>query len=325
MVISHDRAFLTQAATRIFELRRGALTVYEGNYHFYLEHREIRERQAWQRFHAHERRTAAALQAAERRDALANRVSRAPRGTRTSRDFYRRKAGKVARTARLLRERAVRCERADKPWEDDPIPLLVFPNVRRSSGIVLRVEGLSKAYGGNCLFRNLCLEVRAGTRWAILGPNGCGKSTLLRILTGYERPDEGTVRFGARVSPGYFPQACEDLDADKSPLDLCRDIDPNETHVRTILGCLRLRGEDVLRPIHSMSAGQRVKVSLTRLLLKGPNLLLLDELTNHLDIEAREAVEDTLGRFPGTLLFVSHDRYFVQNLAQEILDLPSHR
>lgn len=321
LVISHDRAFLTQAATRTFELRRGALTVYEGNYQFYLEQRDVRERQAWEHFHARERRVVASREASERRNALAGRVSRAPRGTRTGRDFYRRKAAKVARTARILRERGAREPAVRKPWRDSPIPELDFPNVGRPRGIALRVENLSRAYGDKCLFKNLSFDVQACARWAIVGPNGCGKSTLLRILTGREKPDAGTVRFGAHVHPGYYAQEGENLDTAQSPLELCLQIHSDETWVRTILGCLRLRGENVSRPLHTMSAGERVKVALARLLLESPNLLLLDELTNHLDIEAREAVEDTLSRFPGTILFASHDRYFVKNLAQHILDL----
>jgi ATP-binding cassette subfamily F protein 3 len=324
LVISHDRAFLTRAASRIIELRRATLTVYEGNYGFYLEQRRIRERQALEHFQARERRIEAARQAADRRTALATRVARAPRGTRTSRDFYRRKAAKVDRTARILRERAVREAPAEKPWEENPIPHLDFPKVQRGSGIVLRVEGLGKSYGEKRLFKSLSFQVPAGARWAVLGPNGCGKSTLLRILTGFEKADQGTVQFSGRVRVGYYAQEGENLDMDKSPLELGLQVETDETRVRTILGCLRLKGEEVLRPIRTMSAGERVKVALARLLLKSPNLLLIDELTNHLDIEAREAVEATLLRFPGTILLVSHDRYFVKNVAQEILDLPAY-
>ena len=155
----------------------------------------------------------------------------------------------------------------------------------------------------------------------MVGPNGSGKTTLLRILLGQERPDAGTIQFGAHVRLGYYAQEGENLDPASSPVELCLRVHPEESWVRTILGCLRLRGEQAMRPIGTMSAGERSKVALARLLLSGANLLLLDEPTNHLDIEAREAVEGTLTQFPGTILFVSHDRYFIGTLADGILHL----
>jgi len=324
LMVSHDRIFLSRAATRIFELRRGSLAVYNGNYEFYIEQRALRERQAWDQYAAQQRRNSAARQAAERRMALSRRVTKTPPGVRHGKDFYAGKAAKVARTARILRERVAPESAAPKPWQEDPIPALDFPNIIRTSGVVLRVEGLSKAYGGKSLFQNLIFSVQAGARWAILGPNGCGKSTLLRILLGYENADRGTVQTGAQVRPGYYAQEGENLDASLSPVELCLKAHPDETWVRTILGCLRLRGEQVERPLQAMSAGERSKVALARLLLSGPNLLVLDELTNHLDIESREAVEQTLLSFPGTILFVSHDRYFIKKLADEVLDLSAH-
>ena len=320
LVVSHDRVFLSRVASRIFELRRHALAVYNGNFEFYLEQRAIREKQARDDYAAQQRRVVAANQASDRRMVLSRRVAKAPRGVRNGSDFYARKAAKVARTARILRERVARGTVADKPWKDEPLPLLEFPNVNRSSGVVLRVERLSKAYGNKRLFHNLSFDVQAGTHWAILGPNGCGKSTLLRVLLGYENADHGTVVRSARVRPGYYAQEGDNLEAHLSPVELCLQVHANETWVRTILGCLRLRGEDAERPVQSMCAGERCKVALARLLLSGADLLLLDELTNHLDIEAREAVEQTLRSFPGTILFVSHDRYFIKMLADEVLD-----
>lgn len=323
LVVSHDRAFLSRAVSRLFEVRRQTLVVYEGNYEFYLEQRALRERRAQESFAAQERRTAAARQASERRMALARKVARAPRDARSGHDFYLRKAGRVARTARILRERVVREPIVPKPWKEQPIPSLHFRDVGRSGSIALRVEGLSKTYDGRDLFRNLSFCVQSGSRWAVLGPNGCGKSTLLRILVGQELADAGTFQLGARIRPGYYAQEGENLDPVRSPLELCLDVDPDAKRVRTILGCLRVRGEDVARPIQTMSAGERAKVALARLLLSGASLLLLDELTNHLDLEAREAVEETLAHYPGSVLFVSHDRYFVRALADEVLDLSS--
>jgi ATP-binding cassette subfamily F protein 3 len=339
LVVSHDRAFLTRATTRTFELGRQAgrpqepalnavkgpplrtLAVYEGNYEFYVAQRALREAQAWDLFQARERRAAAARRAAERRMALARRVAKPPQGARASKDFYAHKAAKVARTARLLRERTVRQPAAEKPWRENPIPSLDFPNVARRSGVALRVEGLSKAFDGKLLFQNLSFHVQSGARWAILGPNGCGKSTLFHILLGQETADAGSVYFGGKVQLGYYAQEGENLDNSRSPVQLCLEVHSDETWVRTVLGCLRLRGAEATHPIHKMSAGERAKVALARLLVSGADFLLLDELTNHLDIETREAVEEALLRFPGTILFISHDRYFVRKLADEILDL----
>jgi ATP-binding cassette subfamily F protein 3 len=332
LVVSHDRAFLTRATTRTFELRRQAgrpqgpplqrtMVVYEGNYDFCVKQRALREAQAWDLFQARERRAAAARRAAERRMALARQVAKPPQGVRASKDFYAHKAAKVARTARLLRERVVRQPAAEKPWRENPIPSLDFPNVARRSGVALRVQSLSKAFDGKLLFQDLSFHVQSGARWAILGPNGCGKSTLFRILLGQETADAGSVYFGGKVQLGYYAQEGENLDNSRSPVQLCLEVYPDETWVRTVLGCLRLRGAEATHPIHKMSAGERAKVALARLIVSGADFLLLDELTNHLDIETREAVEDALMRFPGTILFISHDRYFVKKLADEILDL----
>ncbi|HTS71409.1 MAG TPA: ABC-F family ATP-binding cassette domain-containing protein [Terriglobia bacterium] len=321
LMVSHDRAFLTRATTRTFELRRQALTVYEGNYQFYIEQRALRESQAQEHYAASQRRAAAARQASEKRLALSRRMGHTPQGVRHGKDYYAAKAARVARTARLLRERTTRQPAQAKPWQEDPIPDLSFPTTRRLSGVVLNARGLGKAYGDKRLFENLDLCVHAGSRWAILGPNGCGKSTLFRILLSQEPADAGTFHFAAPAQRGYYAQEGEHLDPNKSPLELCREIHTDETWVRTILGCLRLRGEDAMRAIRTMSAGERAKVALARLLVSGANFLLLDELTNHLDIEAREAVEDALLRFPGTLMFITHDRYFVDKLADEVLVL----
>jgi len=325
LMVSHDRAFLSRAARRIFEIRRGRLTVFEGNYEFYREQRALQERQTWERYEAQQRRIVAAERAAEKRMQVARQVATRPKGVRGNDDFYRRKASKVQRTARILRERVTREPEMPKPWEEDPIPALGFPNVARTGDRALCVEGLTKSYGAKRLFEELTFSVRRGERWAITGPNGSGKTTLLRILLGEERPDVGQTRFGAHVKVGYYAQEGENLDPARSPVALCRSVYDDETRARTVLGCLRLRGERANQPVGLMSAGERGKVALARLLLSGANLLLLDEPTNHLDLDAREAVEGALAQYPGTILFVSHDRAFIETLADEALDLASGR
>jgi ATP-binding cassette subfamily F protein 3 len=321
LVVSHDRTFLTAATAQTFELKRGALTVFAGGYTFYTEQRDRREAQAMQDYEASRRRAAAAERAAERRQALSHRVTRTPQGVRHGKDYYAAKAARVARTARLLRERSAQEGAAEKPWQEDAIPPLDFPHLVRISGVALNAAGLSKSYSGKRLFHDLSFCVHAGSRWAVLGSNGCGKSTLLRILRGEEASDAGAVQIPAKVKFGYYAQEGEHLDLSLSAVDACRQLEPDETRVRTLLGSLRLRGEDALRALRTLSAGERAKVALARLLVSGANFLLLDELTNHMDIESREAVEAALQRFPGTILFVTHDRSFVEKLADEVLVL----
>ncbi|HKV10536.1 MAG TPA: ATP-binding cassette domain-containing protein, partial [Thermoanaerobaculia bacterium] len=257
----------------------------------------------------------------EQRMQTARKVARAPKGVRHGHDFYQAKAARIQRTARILRERVTREPRAVKPYVETAIPVLDFADVQRSGDTVLRIDGLSKSFEGKPLFADLSLTLGRGERCAILGPNGSGKTTLLRIVRGLERPDAGTVEIGRGVRVGYFSQEGEHMDPALSPLAFCLKANPSEEWVRTILACLKVRADQVGQPIGSMSGGERAKVALAALLVGGANLLLLDEPTNHLDLEAREALEGTLAQFPGAILFVSHDRYFVEELGDEWIDL----
>lgn len=318
VLVSHDRTLLRRTATCVLEIERGRVTVFEGGYDDYRARRALLNRQAWDDYEAFERRQAAAEQAAERRSRLAVRVASTPDGVRGGKDHYARKAAKVARTSRLLRERAARGPAAPKPWEEDPIPPLDFASVRRSGDIALSATGLSKSYPGKPLFTNVTFHLARGERLAIVGPNGSGKTTLLRLLLGLERPDSGAVRFGAHVTPGYYAQDAENLDRAATPLEICGA----GALSRTLFGCLKLRPDRVEQPLGQASAGERAKVALVRLLVSGANLLLLDEPTNHLEIEAQEALEKTLAQYPGSIVLVSHDRSFLDALAPgKTLDL----
>ncbi len=313
VLVSHDRAFLRRVATRVLEIDRGQVTGYEGGYDDYRERRALAERQAWQNYDAFERRRAAAEQAAERRSRLAAQVATAPEGMRSSRDFYGRKAAKVARTARLLRERTERGPEVAKPWEEQPMPVFEFATVRRSGDIALAVANLTKSYPGKPLFAGITFYLGRGERLAIKGPNGSGKTTLLRVLVGLEPADGGTVRFGAHVEAGYYAQDAENLNPAATPVEICGA----GTLARTLLACLKVRPDRVNRPLGEASAGERAKVALVRLLVSGANLLLLDEPTNHLEIEAQEALEKTLTEYPGTIVLVSHDRSFLEAIAAD--------
>ena len=318
VLVSHDRMLLRRVATRVVEIERGEVTVFEGGYQDYRVRRALLERQAWENYEGFQRRKAAAEQAAERRSRLATKVATPPPGVRTSRDFYARKAAKVARTARLLRERVEHGPAVSKPWEEQPMPVLEFAGVRRSGDIALEVTNLAKQYPGKRLFAGVSFHLARGERIAVTGANGSGKTTLLRILNGTEAADCGTVRLGAHVVRGYYAQDAENLDPAATPLEICGA----GTLARTLLACLKLRPDRVDQPLGEVSAGERAKVALVRLLVSGANLLLLDEPTNHLEIEAQEALEKTLAQYPGSVVLISHDRSFLDAIApQKIVQL----
>ena len=312
-LVSHDRTLLRRVANRVLEIERVRVTLFAGGYDAYRARRALAERQAWENYQAFQRRKAAAEQAAQRRSRLALKVATPPAGARSGHDFYGRKAGKVARTARLLRERADHAPTVTKPWEEQPIPVLEFAGVRRSGDLALAVTNLAKSYPGKSLFAGITFNLGRGQRLAITGRNGSGKTTLLRVLLGMEPADAGSVRFGAHVVAGHYAQDAENLDRAKTPLGICG----SGTLARTLLACLKVRPDRVDQPLEEASAGERAKVALVRLLVSEANLLVLDEPTNHLDIEAQEALEKTLAQYPGTIVLVSHDRSFLEAMAPE--------
>ncbi len=191
---------------------------------------------------------------------------------------------------------------------------------------MLALDGVSKAFDGHTLFAGVDAELRHGERVALLGPNGSGKTTLLRIISGALPPDSGAVRMGANVRPGYFAQEQEGLEARQSVLDAVRAAAPiAETEARNFLHFFLFTGDEVFRPVGSLSYGERARLVLARLVLSGVNFLLLDEPLNHLDIPSREQFEEALENFDGTVLAVVHDRYFVRRFAARIWALGDGR
>jgi ATPase subunit of ABC transporter with duplicated ATPase domains len=321
VVVSHDRRFLERSTSRILDLRRRTLTAYEGGYEWYREQRALENRQAWEQFHAQERRVKAAARAAAERMRVARAAVERPAGQRErfGGDHFRAKAAKVERTANVIRARAEREPEAAKPVLDAPIPTLKFPRLTRIGEPAVRFDGVAKAFGDCQVFSTLTLSVARGERVAIAGPNGAGKTTLLRMVVGSVAPDSGAVRLGAGARVGYFAQDADNLDPEQTALGLCLPLTPDRSFVHTLLACLRLDPVHMNAKVGTLSAGERAKVALARVLLVGPNLLLLDEPTNHLDIDAREAIEATLRDYPGTMLLVSHDRSFVTTVATRVI------
>jgi ATP-binding cassette subfamily F protein 3 len=314
VIASHDRALLTAFANRIVEIERAKVSVFEFDYPGYRHARALLDRQGWLAYEAFERRKVVLERAALRRDQLSAKVAITPEGERHGKDHFARKSAKVARTGRILRERATEEQRVEKPWQEQPIEGLTFHHVTRSGDIVLAATGLTKSYGPKTLFRGLNVHLRRGDRLAIIGPNGAGKTTLLHIIQGIVKPDAGSVRLGACVKLASVEQNRSEFDLTLSPLEICG----SSTNARTLMACLKLRPDRLNRPLQELSGGERTKVALARILTSGANLLLLDEPTNHLEIEAQEALEQALRLYPGTVILVCHDRFFLEALGPRV-------
>ena len=302
LVVSHDRYFLDHVCTHISELLLGTLEQYTGNYSAYMGQRaerfEIRMR-AWEQ----------QQKLIAREEAIIARYK----------SFNREKS---IRAAESREKRLEKIERLERP-EDEHQVRFRFKAKRRTGDDVMFIRDYAKSFGSRTLFQHVNLHLRAGDRVALLGPNGIGKSTLLKCLVGEETPDSGAVRWGANVDTGYYDQKQEHLHPDKTVLDEVWDAFPRmeQNEVRGALGLFLFTGEDVFMPIRTLSGGEKGRVALTKLMLRQDNLLLLDEPTNHLDMDSREVLEDALENFEGTILAVSHDRYFINRFATKVVVL----
>ena len=302
LVISHDRYFLDHVCNRMAELILGTVETYTGNYTQYTEKRaEVYETRmkAWE------------LQQKE--------IARQEAIIAMYRRFNREKSIKLARSRE---KRLEKIERLEKPQEEDTVQFR-FDARRRTGEDVLQAEGLEKGFGDRILFRNVKMHIRAGERIALIGDNGTGKTTLLRCLTGEEKPDHGSIRWGTGVDIGYYDQHQAGLHEQKTVLDEVWDRFPRmeQYEVRGALGMFLFTGDDVFAPVSTLSGGEKGRVALTELMLRKDNVLLLDEPTNHLDMDSREVLEEALADYPGTILAVSHDRYFINRFAEKVFVL----
>ncbi len=305
VLVSHDRYFLDVTVRKIVEIWNRRLHFYPGNYSRFLELRRRRREQ---------------LEAAAR-----NRQERIQRlETFIARFRY------TASRARQVQSRIKELERLE-PIELPPEPPALhfrFPQPRPSGRVVARARGLAKRYGDRLVFSGADFLIERGDRVALVGVNGAGKSTLIRLLAGLEPPSEGELALGHNVEPDYFAQdQYKALDPHLRLLDDLAALAPGrtQTELRTLLGCFLFSGDDVFKPVGVLSGGERNRYALARLLLRPANFLLLDEPTNHLDLQAKEVLLEALQGYQGSLVFVSHDRYFLDRLATRVFELAGGR
>ena len=302
LIISHDRYFMNSVCDCMAEISMRRLVQYEGNYdQFTVKRQADIERQIREY----------KLQQAEiaRQQAIIQRYR-----------MYNRE--KSIRAAESREKRLEKMERLERPVDEQHVRFS-FEARRRTGDDVLKVRGLAKGFEGRRLFENFDLHLRAGDRVAIIGPNGVGKSTLLNIIARKLKADAGEVEFGANVDLGYYEQHQTGLDPEKDVLNELWDAFPrlDLDRVRSVLALFLFTGDDVYKKISMLSGGEKGRVSLCKLMLKRDNLLLLDEPTNHLDMDSREVLEGALEDFDGTILTVSHDRYFINRVADRIIEM----
>jgi ATP-binding cassette subfamily F protein 3 len=303
VIVSHDREFLDRLCNQIVETERGVSTTYLGNYTAYLQQKEeLKQAQLG----AYERQQ----KELEKQQAFVDRF----------------RASATRSTQAKSREKQLeKIERIEAPDAGLRTLHFRFPPSPRSGREVVIIKNLVHTYGENILFLDANLLIERGDRIAILGPNGSGKSTLLHLMTGMEQPTEGTVKLGEhQVIPSYFEQnQAEALDLEKTVMDTIHSEVPDWTNeeVRTLLGRFLFSGDMVFKKVAALSGGEKARLALAKMLLRPANLLILDEPTNHLDIPAKEMLEEAIQHYDGTMIIVSHDRYFISQVANKIVEI----
>jgi len=303
LVISHDRFFLDKVTSRTIEIENTHASVYECSYSEFIKKKQV-ERDINKSHFDQQQKEIARLEAFIEQQRRWNREKNI--------------------IAAESRQKAIdRMDKVDSP-EDLPDKVRISFHANKKSGNeVIAIEGLSKSYPSKPLFNNISFKVKRGERVFLLGPNGCGKSTLLKIITERLSQDEGTVRLGANVEIGYYDQEQADLDNNSNIIEEFWKAKEDMTHteVRNALSAFLFKGEEVFKSISILSGGEKGRVALAKLMVTGDNFLLLDEPTNHLDINSREVLEQALLDYDGTILAVSHDRYFIDKLATRVIEM----
>ncbi len=303
LIVSHDRYFLNRVVTKVIEIDRGEVTTFMGNYSDYAQKKAML-REAQMQAYLNQQR-----EIKHQEEVIAKLKS-----------FNREKSIKRAESREKMLDKL---DVLDKPSEvKADMHIELEPRVV-SGNDVLTVLGLSKAFPSQTLFKNIDFEIKRGERVALIGSNGTGKTTILKILNQVLPADEGEVHLGSRVQIGYYDQEHHVLHMEKTVFEELSDAYPTltNTKIRNVLAAFLFTGDDVFKRIKDLSGGERGRVSLAKLMLSEANFLILDEPTNHLDIVSKEVLEDALNHYTGTVLFVSHDRYFINTVATRILDL----
>lgn len=302
VLVSHDRRFLDEVTTEIAELELGRITVWPGNYSAYLQQKAEHLERTMSAYERQQKEIAKQSAFVERFRASANRSTQ----------------------AKSREKQLAKIERIEVPDTDETRMKVRFPAPQASGREVLTLQNVAKSFGDKHLFRNLEADMERSQRIFLLGANGCGKTTLLRLILGIEQPDKGQVKTGYNVKLGYFSQnQLETLDPKLTLFDTLHNVSPRltNTEVRGLLARFLFNGDEVFKPVEVLSGGEKSKVALAKLMLSGPNTLLLDEPTNHMDIPAKEVLTEAFREFEGSILCISHDRYFIQELATHIWEI----
>ena len=306
-IVSHDRYFLDKVATKIVEIDNTKVTSFTGNYSAYSEKKAMLRRAAYQAYLNQQ-------QEIKHQEAVIAKLK----------SFNREKSIRRAESREKMLDKI---EVLEKPVEvDDSMRITLKPRVI-SGNDVLTVEHLTKSFPSLPLFEDLNFQIKRGERVAIIGSNGTGKTTILKILNQVIPADNGSFRLGSKVHIGYYDQEHHVLHMEKTIFEEISDDYPKltNTEIRNLLAAFLFTGDDVFKPISALSGGERGRVSLAKLMLSQANFLILDEPTNHLDITSKEILEEALNNYEGTVLYVSHDRYFINKTATRILDLTNHK
>lgn len=303
LIISHDRYFLDKTVTKIIEIENRCSTVYNGNYSFFISQKEVI-------------RAAQLKQYADQQKEIKHQEE----VIKTLRQFNREKSIKRAES----REKELnKMDKIEKPENlPEKMHFRLTPRIQ-SGNDVLSVDSLSMAFDNNKLFSNVTFEIKRGEKVAIIGPNGIGKSTLFKIILGELAPKSGKTTLGVNVYPGYYDQEHHELDDRNTIFDEIHNAYPNMTNgeIRSVLAAFVFTNDDVFKTIGTLSGGEKGRVSLAKIMLSKSNFLILDEPTNHLDMYSKEILENAINSYEGTVLYISHDRYFIDKTAERVIEL----
>lgn len=303
LIISHDRYFMDRIVTKVIEIENKKSTIYEGNYSYYAEQKEINKQIQLKQYINQQKE-----------------IKHQEEVIRTLRSFNREKSIKRAESREKALEKMERVERPESL--PDKMRLTLTPKIT-SGNDVLHAENLSKSFPDKTLFSGVNFDIRRSEKVAIIGPNGVGKSTLFKMLLGKVKYDSGEIKLGTNVNIGYYDQEQQTLDETKTIFQEISDTYPNMTNgeIRNVLAAFVFTGDDIFKTIGSLSGGEKGRISLAKIMLSEANLLMLDEPTNHLDMFSKEILENAINSYEGTVIYISHDRYFINRTAERILDL----